>query len=106
MITHELKCWPEFFQAVSRNDKTFEIRKNDRDFKVGDRFKLREFCPDKNAPTGNVSGEFEVTYILDLSRFGCSEDMVALGMRRLSTGWGEYPCPIDELLQRDFEATK
>lgn len=31
-----LKIYPEFFDEVFKGYKTFEVRKNDRDFKVGD----------------------------------------------------------------------
>ena len=35
-MIHALKTLPEYFEAVLENKKTFELRKNDRDFKVGD----------------------------------------------------------------------
>jgi len=39
---HEHKILPEFFEAVILGFKTFEIRKNDRDYKVGDIVFLNE----------------------------------------------------------------
>ena len=42
MKTHELKILPEYFEAVISGRKQFEIRKNDRDYKVGDQLILRE----------------------------------------------------------------
>ncbi|HFQ4945418.1 TPA: DUF3850 domain-containing protein [Vibrio vulnificus] len=40
MSNHQLKIKPEHLEAIIAGDKTFEIRKNDRDFKVGDRVTL------------------------------------------------------------------
>lgn len=36
MTVHKLKCWPIYFDAIQRGEKTFEARLNDRDFKMGD----------------------------------------------------------------------
>jgi len=45
MTTHDLKVWPEFFGPIERGEKLFELRRDDRDFKVGDWLKLREWKP-------------------------------------------------------------
>jgi ASC-1-like (ASCH) protein len=45
MTVHELKIWPEYFTGIKNGCKKHEVRKNDRDFKVGDILYLRE-CRD------------------------------------------------------------
>ena len=62
MKTHELKILPEYFEAVTSGRKKFEIRKNDRDYKVGDRLYLREWNGENF--TGD-SYKAEITYITD-----------------------------------------
>lgn len=42
MVIHRLKILPEYFEAQKNKVKTFEIRKNDRNFKIGDRLMLYE----------------------------------------------------------------
>jgi hypothetical protein len=42
---HDLKCWPEYFAAVVDGTKRFEIRENDRGFRVGGFLRLREWNP-------------------------------------------------------------
>ena len=42
-MTHELKILPKWFEDVKFGLKNFEIRKNDRDYKVGDRLILKEW---------------------------------------------------------------
>ena len=46
-MKHELKILPEYFEAVAAGNKTFEIRKNDRNYKVGDTLILQEFDGEK-----------------------------------------------------------
>lgn len=50
--THELKTWPLYYEAVANGSKTFELRKNDRKFAVGDLLVLREFNPDTEGYSG------------------------------------------------------
>jgi hypothetical protein len=63
MQTHELKSWPEYFTMVMSDLKLFELRYNDRDFKVGDRVVLEEFRPGVGTYTGRKQ-EIEITYII------------------------------------------
>ena len=42
-MTHELKIQPQYFEDIISGTKTFEIRKNDRNYQVGDVLTLREF---------------------------------------------------------------
>jgi hypothetical protein len=46
MTTHDLKCWPGYFEALMDGSKTFEVRRDDRKFAVGDELLLREWNPD------------------------------------------------------------
>lgn len=46
---HDLKIRPQYFEAVARGAKGFEVRVNDRDFKVGDHLLLREW---EDSPRG------------------------------------------------------
>ena len=45
MQQHHLKTWPAEFSAVISGQKKFELRRNDRDFQVGDVLVLKEFVP-------------------------------------------------------------
>lgn len=44
-MTHNLKTINPFFSQVWEGTKTFEARKNDRDFKEGDTLILEEYDP-------------------------------------------------------------
>jgi len=74
-----LKCWPQFFKAMKDGTKTFEIRKNDRDFKVGEKLRVCEYFP----TTLRYSGEellFEITYVTEFMQISGN---VVMGIRRI-----------------------
>lgn len=67
-ITHDLKIYPEFFSAVCAGVKRAELRKNDRDYRVGDTLHLME------TPRGSChqTGEFinvKITHIADVGEW-------------------------------------
>lgn len=79
--THELKTWKPFFDAVISGDKTFEMRKDDRGFEVGDSLRLIEVDPDKNLePTGRVA-KYKITYILRGEQWGIVPDYAILAIK-------------------------
>jgi hypothetical protein len=52
MRIHVLKCWPEFFRPMADGVKTFEIRKNDRNYSEGDYLVEREYILAERRYTG------------------------------------------------------
>jgi hypothetical protein len=63
MAVHELKIWPQYFQPLIEGVKRFELRKADREYRVGDELLLREFVDGAGEYTGR-SAECRITYIL------------------------------------------
>ena len=85
---HTLKTWPEFFKAVWDGYKTFEIRRNDRNFQVGDILRLLEYYPDRNEFSGKTI-DSKVTYVLQGGQFGVEKGYVILGIKMICTGTGD-----------------
>lgn len=77
--THDLKTWPEPFDAVVARNKRFEIRRNDRDFQVDDVLNLRKFDPAAGVYTGETC-QRRVTFILEGGQFGLEPGFVAMGI--------------------------
>lgn len=79
MGKHDLKIWPEFFTAIVEGKKTFEIRVNDRDFKVGDILILREWHNLLEKYTGRIVSR-KVTYITQ-GAFGLPDDICVMSLK-------------------------
>ncbi len=77
---HELKTVKSYFEDLLSGKKTFEIRLNDRDFKVGDKLLLVEYDHEDQHYTGRHKF-FTVTYVLGSLEFiGLRDGFVALGL--------------------------
>ena len=71
---HELKTWPDPFQAAWIGDKTYEVRVNDRGFKTGDDIVLIEWDPRDNVYSGrNIIGT--IRHITHGGNFGLPETL-------------------------------
>jgi len=68
---HNLKTETEYYQAIERGDKKFELRKNDRNFQVYDILYLEETVEGKY--TGRKLGPLEIQYILEGGKYGLPE---------------------------------
>ena len=81
MKTHKLKVHPSIYRSIVSKVKTWEIRKNDRDFDVGDHLQLREYDP---GPCGDYTGQSviaTVMYIMHGGRFGIPEGYCIMSIR-------------------------
>ena len=62
-MIHDLKIQSQYFKNVVNGTKKFEIRKNDRGFKVGDEVRLYEI-DEQSEYTGGVIAK-KITFITD-----------------------------------------
>lgn len=80
-MIHALKTKPKYFSDVANGKKTFEVRKFDRPFNVGDFLALNEFDPEKEY-TGRCM-IVQITYILSDTEF-CKDGYVVLGIKPMA----------------------
>ncbi len=76
---HELKCQTKYYGAILLSHKTFDVRKNDRNFKVGEYITLKEWDNEKNEFTGNSLSR-RINYILPGGQFGIEKGYCVLGI--------------------------
>ena len=106
MKLHNLKIKEEYFEAILQGRKTFELRKNDRDYQVGDLIHFVKVSNQQlwNGPAPLIDYEtykiaakqvirefeenpnnlFEITYILkNVEQYGLDKDYCILGIKKL-----------------------
>jgi hypothetical protein len=80
MPVHVLKSWPQFFQPILDGTRCHELRRNDRNFSVGDVLELHEYDPLSHSYSGRV----------------CSADVTSMTSN-------EVPCAVSDVaLNPDF----
>ena len=78
MAQHNLKTWPGSFSDVVDGVKTFEIRRNDREFQVGDVLILKEWDNETKEYTGR-SLACRVQYLVQ-GQYGLPADLCVMGI--------------------------
>ena len=97
-MLHQLKIKSEYFLDVASGKKTFEIRKNDRDFHVGDFLGLNELTEHSvnNKGEHKETGRFilaEVTYVLTDTEY-VKDGYAVLGIK---------PCTVQKEKVKEYE---
>lgn len=78
VIDHYLKILPKYFELLIAGIKKFELRKNDRDYKVGDLIVFMEW--DGDDYTGRLTQIMRIRYILkDCPEYGLMDGYCILG---------------------------
>ena len=78
-MVHELKILPQYFEEVKNGNKTFELRKDNRDYKVGDTLRLLE--TENEQYTGRECNKTIVYILKDVEKYGLMKGFVILAMK-------------------------
>ena len=77
-MEHELKIYPQYFEDVISGKKKFEIRKNDRKYRVGDILILKEW---DNIEYSGREARAEVIYLINDKFVGIQPGYVVMGIK-------------------------
>jgi hypothetical protein len=78
-MRHELKTWMPYFQDILDGKKTFEYRRNDRNFQLLDIVILQEWNQDTEIYTGREY-PFLIKYIIYGGQFGIPKDYCIMSL--------------------------
>jgi hypothetical protein len=79
---HDLKTWPEYYDAVEDGRKTFELRKNDRNFRVGDVLHLQRYDLENQTYTGAHLYR-SVTYLIEGESWGLAAGVCVMSLAKV-----------------------
>lgn len=100
---HELKAWPEPFEAMRRGEKLAEFRRDDRGFEVGCFLVLREWDPATERYTGEELF-LEVLHIVRGPDFGVPDGFVMMSTGSAQEHYELLTADVEVLRVEDLEA--
>lgn len=80
MTIHELKIGPLYLQQIKEGVKRFEIRKDDRGFKVGDILRLREWWDEDDIECSGYGPNECMVRIIYRTEFAQQDGYCVLGI--------------------------
>ena len=80
-MTHELKILPKYFQQVWDGKKTFELRKDDRDYNIGDQLRLLEYSHYLDEYSGRECNRSIPYILINCEEYGLKDGFVILGIK-------------------------
>jgi len=84
MTEHELKIWPDQFEATVQGDKRAEFRRADRAYTEGDVLHLMEWLPSEGRYTGRAL-DAAVTHVERDERFGIPPGYAVLSIEMVAS---------------------
>lgn len=79
-MIHKIKIKYKYYRDVLNGDKTFEIRKNDRDYKVGDIIQFVPVADDSDMIIPHNPNEYKITYVFHGGEYGLEEGYCVFGI--------------------------
>jgi hypothetical protein len=89
--THRLKTWPTHFADIRSRKKTFELRRDDRDFQPGDELVLVQWDPNMESETGQTEIR-TISHVFKGGRFGLATGFCILSFENVA----KLTCTIDD----------
>lgn len=99
---HQIKLAAMFFDDVASGRKSFEIRKNDRGYKVGDILEMMEF---KSGKETERMVRVKVTYMIE-EYTGIEEGYCVMGIERCRKDYCSYYDGFSDGVDEEMEIAK
>ena len=93
-VTHELKIYKEYADAIIKGEKTFEIRLDDRHYMLGDRVHFYEVSDGRPVAHPITDKLYEITYVLHgttESWWGLQKDWCVFSIKEISEEKEDQP---------------